>query len=66
MDLNRGFNRIMVAHFQKRKPLLQNTYDPFNVVSKKCMTVVEEFLVVSITMMITPTPPKFTKMVPDS
>jgi hypothetical protein len=34
MDSNLGFYRIMVAHFQKRKPLLQNTNGPFNKVSK--------------------------------
>ena len=59
MDPHLGLNRIMVSHFQKRETLLQDTYDPFNVVSKECMPMVEQLFLVSISRVITPTPSKF-------
>jgi hypothetical protein len=34
-------------------------YDPFNVVSKECMPMVEQLFLVSISSVITPTPSKF-------
>ena len=66
MDLHLGFYGIMIGHFQNLESLLQNTNCSFHVVPSKGVPVVEKLLVVSISSMRIPTPPKFTEMVANS